>query len=141
MTGAIRRGLAAAVLAAGVVGAAAAAPDEKPKRETVKEITDVTWEFEKGDKPVLVVTVTGQVPTGGWTDAKLIRRTYIKPPADGIYDYDLTADRPTGVVTQATSKVKATDRWTTPPTDIKGIRVHGVAKGVKTVKFDKKKEK
>jgi phenylpyruvate tautomerase PptA (4-oxalocrotonate tautomerase family) len=138
MTGTIRRGLAAAILAAGVACAAATA-DEKPKAEVVKEITDVAWEFEKGGKRVLVVTVTGQVPTGGWTDPRLTRRTYIKPPADGIYDYDLTAVRPAGAATQVISTVKTTHRWTDPPSDIKGIRVHGVADGVKTVKFDEKK--
>jgi hypothetical protein len=139
MTGTIRRGLAAAVLAVGMTCGAGTA-DVKPKGEVVKEITDVTWEFETGGKRVLVVTVTGQVPTGGWTDAKLTRRTYIKPPADGIYDYDLTAVRPTGAATQVISKVKTTDRWTNPPAGMKGVRVHGTGDGVKTVKFDEKKK-
>ncbi len=106
---------------------------KEPMARVVKTILSVAHEIEESNPPVLVVTAVGQVPTGGWTGAKLTRRTYKKPPADGIYEYDLTAVPPDGAATQALSRVKATDRWKDPPKDVKGFKVYGVGKGVKTV--------
>ncbi|AWM41270.1 hypothetical protein GobsT_01080 [Gemmata obscuriglobus] len=126
--------LAALTLAAFVLGQAVAA-DEK-KGETLKTVIDVTHEFDK-DKKKLTVTAVGQVPTGGWSGAKLTPRPTKEAPKDGIYEFDLTAVRPDGIVTQVISKVKATHIWENPPADIKGIKVYGADKGTKTIKFDK----
>ena len=113
-------------------------PDDKKEEKGVvlKTVLEVTYEFDK-DKKKLTVTAVGQVPTGGWKDAKLTRRATKDAPKDGIYEYDLTAVRPTGIVPQIVSKVKANDVWENPPADIKGVRVYGVGDGVKTVQFDK----
>lgn len=111
--------------------------DEKEKKgEVLKTILDVTYDFDK-DKKKLTVNAVGQVPTGGWKGAKLTPRKTKDAPKDGIYEYDLTAVRPTGIVTQVISKVKASHTWDNPPADIKGVTVHGAGKGAKTVKFDK----
>jgi hypothetical protein len=108
--------------------------DEK-KGEVLKTIIDVKADFDK-DKKTLTVVAIGQVPTGGWKDAKLVRRKTKDAPKDGIYEYDLTAVRPTGIVTQALSKVKAEDKWEKPPGDIKGVKVYGSSEA-KTAKFDR----
>lgn len=130
---------AAFFVAAAFTVALATAQDKKPadekKGEVLKTIIDVKADFDK-DKKTLTVTAIGQVPTGGWKDAKLIRRTTKDAPKDGIYEYDLTAVRPTGIVTQVISKVKAEDKWENPPADIKGVKVYGSGEA-KTVKFDK----
>jgi hypothetical protein len=126
----------AAALALSVVSATAEDKKEEPKGEQLKTVISVTHSFDK-DMKTLTVTAVGQVPTGGWTGAKLTPRKYKDKPADGIYEYDLTAVRPTGFVTQALSKVKAEHKWENPPADIKGVKVYGAGEGAKTVKFDK----
>ncbi|MDB5311757.1 MAG: hypothetical protein JWO38_5959 [Gemmataceae bacterium] len=135
-------------LAAGVAVAVAlggsqvrADKDKKPdaKGQVVKKVTGVDVKGLDSDPPFLDVTATGEVPTGGWTGTKLTRRTYVKPPADGVYEYDLTAVPPAGIAAQVISKVTATDRWKDPPKDIKGVKVYGAGDGVKTVKFEEKK--
>lgn len=128
-------GLAAVACAA--VALCAAADDKKEaKGEVLKTVIDVTHEFDK-DKKKLTVTAVGQVPTGGWSGAKLTPKATKEAPKDGIYEYELTAVRPDGFVTQVISKVKASHTWDSPPADIKGVRVYGAEKGAKTVKFDK----
>lgn len=127
---------ALAVLAAALTTASAEDKKEEKPGEVLKVIINVTHSFSE-DKKALIVTAVGQVPTGGWTGAKLTPRKYKDKPADGIYEYDLTAVRPTGIVTQALSKVKGDHKWTNPPADIKGIKVYGVGEGAKTIKFDK----
>jgi len=110
--------------------------NEKPKGEVLKTIIDATAEFDK-DKKTLTITTTGQVPTGGWSGAKLTRKETKDAPKDGIYEFELTAVRPDGIVTQALSKVKATATWENPPADLKGIKVLGVGEAAKTVKIEK----
>src|SRR5690606_3917164 len=107
--------------------------EQKPKAEVVKTILSVDYAIQESFPPTLVVTAVGQVPTGGWTGAKLTRRNREKPPADGIYEYDLTAVPPSGAATQVISKVTAKDSWKDPPKGLKGLKVYGAGKGVKTV--------
>jgi hypothetical protein len=77
------------------------------------------------------------VPTGGWSGAKLTRKATKDAPKDGIYEYELTAVRPTGIVTQALSKVKASAEWENPPADLKGVKILGAGEGAKTVEIKK----
>lgn len=130
------RAAAFAVLAA-VLGSVALADDKKDEKgEVLKKVIDASYSFDK-DKKKLTVTAVGQVPTGGWTGAKLTPRATKEAPKDGIYEFDLTAVRPTGIVTDALARVKASHTWENPPADIKGIKVYGDGAGAKTVKFDK----
>jgi hypothetical protein len=110
--------------------------EEKPKDVLLKTIIDAKAEFDK-DKKKLTIDATGQVPTGGWKGAKLTPRVYVKAPADGIWEFDMTAVRPEGIVTQVVSKVKATHTWENPPAELKGIKIYGEGEGVKTVKIEK----
>jgi hypothetical protein len=113
----------------------AAAEDKEPeaRKEIVKKIVNVELAVQETAPPNLVVTAAGQVPTGGWKNAVLVRVVYDKPPADGIQDYILFADRPGGIVTQVISKVTAENTWkgyTKAAPWLKGVRVHGVDGGV-----------
>ena len=131
----------AAALAFGLVavgGAAAQKKEKEAKGEVLKTVKSVTATLSK-DKKSLVVDVVGEVPTGGWKDAKLTRRTYVKAPADGVYEYDLTAVKPDGIVTQVISEVKASDTWENPPAGLKGVKVYGVGDGAKTAKIENAK--
>ncbi len=103
----------------------------------VKTILNVEYAIEESNPPTLVVTAVGQVPTLGWKDAELIRRVYVAPPADGIWDYDLYAVPPAGLALQALSVVRADDRWVGfDRGSVKGVRVHGEGAGVKEVRFE-----
>lgn len=126
---------AALLTAAASLAVTAAADDKKgePKGEKLKTILSVTCELDKGKK-TLTVTAVGQVPTGGWKGAKLVRREAKEAPKDGIYEYDMTAVRPTGIVTQVISKVTAKDTWEDPPADLKGVKVYGDGDGAKAAK-------
>jgi hypothetical protein len=132
----VRSLLAIGVLAALTTLAVAQKGKDEPKGEVLRAIIDATAEFDK-DKKKLTITAVGQVPTGGWTGAKLTPKPTKDKPKDGIYEFELTAVRPTGIVTQALSKVKATHTWENPPADLKGIRVLGSGDGAKTVMIEK----
>ncbi|MBM3981519.1 MAG: hypothetical protein FJ304_14780 [Planctomycetes bacterium] len=132
----LRFACAAAFALAALSSSSAEDKKVEPKGEQLKNVISVTHSFDK-DKKTLTVTAVGQVPTGGWTGAKLTPRKSKDAPKDGIYEYDLTAVRPTGFVTQALSKVKAEHKWENPPADIKGVKVYGTGEGAKTVTFDK----
>jgi len=112
---------------------------ETGPREKVKTILNLDYTIQTSNPPNLVVTATGQVPTGGWKDARLDRRVYVQFPPDGIWDYDLTAVPPSGPAPTVISQVNATDVWKGfPAGKLKGVRVHGVGDGVKEVRFDAK---
>jgi hypothetical protein len=102
-----------------------AKPDPQEKRpELVKTVIEVTAQFDP-DTKTLTVTAVGQVPSGGWKDAKLARKAAKDPPQDGVYEYELTAVAPAGAAPQVLAKVKAVDLWENPPADLKGVRVLG----------------
>jgi hypothetical protein len=132
------RVMLAATIAIGMTALASADDKDKeaPKGVLLKTILEATVEFDK-DKKKLTINATGQVNTGGWKDAKLTRKEVKEAPADGIYEYEMTAVRPTGIVPQIVSKVKASDTWENPPADLKGIKVLGVGDGAKTAKVEK----
>jgi hypothetical protein len=114
-------------------------PREAVNLQRVAEITDVTFEVQTTEPPNLIVTAAGNVPTGGWTEVQLLRREYLKPPADGIWEYDLLAKPPDGFATQVITSVKASDTWERVELDrLKGIRVYGLGDGIKTIRFDRK---
>ena len=106
---------------------------KKSEPRIIKKILKVAFAIEEIAPPNLVVTVSGQVPTGGYEKAKLVRVVYATPPDDGIQDYVLFAVPPSGFATQVISEVKAADRWKGYEKEapwLKGIRVHGVDDGV-----------
>lgn len=107
--------------------------DAKKEPRIVKKILKVDFAIQEIAPPNLVVTVIGQVPTGGYQKARLVRVQYATPPEDGIQDYVLLAVPPSGLATQVISEVKAADTWKGYPKEapwLKGIRVHGVDDGV-----------
>jgi hypothetical protein len=145
MTSFSRRTAAVMVAAAVGLGLLSAQPDRAKDAAAgqiarVSEITDVQSVIEQSQPPNLVVEVTGVVPTGGWSAVTLLPRESATPPADGIYEYDLVAVRPAGPSIQVLTPVKASHVWKAYPADkVKGVRIYGVGKSVKTVKFGESK--
>ena len=67
-------------------------------------------------------TVTGAVPSRGWSHPQLLPYTYVQAPPDGIYDYDFVAAPPRDVVAQVLTRLTVTAKGLPP--GAKGIRVH-----------------
>lgn len=111
------------------------AADPPAEPETVKKIKQVAIQVLATNPPQLFVAVSGEVPSGGFTDVTLTRVSYSKPPEDGIQDYYLKALPPTQPAIAVISEVKARDRWLGMPSWVKGIRIHGVEDGVKEKLF------
>ena len=104
--------------------------------EQVKKIVDVSYEVEKSNPPNLIVTAMGEVPTAGWENTQLLRREYVTPPIDGIWEYDLVSEPPKGPAAQVISVVHGTNTWKAYDADnVKGVRVYGEGDGIKEVKF------
>ena len=128
-------GLAAVLMAMGGLWATTSVTTaaEPARREIVKKILDIELAVQESEPPGLAVTATGEVPTSGWENAVLVRVVYDKPPADGIQDYILFADRPSGVVAEVISRVVAKNTWKGYKKQapwLKGVRIHGSGGGV-----------
>lgn len=92
----------------------------------VRSVTSVLANVIKLPAPLaeqLVVVAQGEVPTTGWTHIRLSPRYYVTPPADGVWDFDLIGDEPTGIV--ATVILPVTAEIIVPhPAWCTGVRVH-----------------
>lgn len=110
--------------------------NEEKKMETVPQIKAVEYDVSKTNPLSLTVKVTGEVKSLGYTEPKLTRVTYVKPPADGVQDYTMTAIPPDGPSGQALSEVSAEDTWTNFEKNapwLKGVRIKGIGQGEKVV--------
>ena len=100
----------------------------------VPTIGAIRCAINESQPPQLVVTVEGQVPTGGWTSPRLTPRTYATPPANGVWEYDFMAVKPEGMAAMMISPIHASHTWPDfPEATLRGIRVYGVDSGVKEV--------
>jgi hypothetical protein len=82
-------------------------------------------QLEAGPLPsALFVVATGKVPTSGWSGCRLSPRYYVTPPKDGVWDFDMLADEPTGIVAQVVLPISAHTLINNPPSWVRGIRVH-----------------
>jgi hypothetical protein len=89
----------------------------------VMEVTNVALTIFKTKPPILYIFAEGIVPTLGYKNGKLLPYIYIKPPADGIWDFDFVADKPDGIVPQVLAPITADYMWEDFPSDLKGVRI------------------
>ena len=66
----------------------------KPSLQLILEVMDIHLRIFESFPPQIQVTVTGAVPSRGWSHPQLLPYTYVQPPPDGIYDYDFVAAPP-----------------------------------------------
>lgn len=90
----------------------------------VYSIDSVLAGLDQVSAPVLVVYVRGHVTSGGWSHPQLLPWSYISPPVDGIYDFDLVATAPVDINLPALELIEAAGAFANPPEILHGIRIH-----------------
>jgi hypothetical protein len=75
--------------------------------------------------PQFRLRARGKVSTAGWTSAQLRQRRMVRPPPDGLFDFDFIASPPTDAAAQAVTPIEATTWLSLPPT-ARGVRVHSL---------------
>lgn len=95
----------------------------KSKATKVLEVTRVAVSYLKSNPPQLKIDADGKTNTTGWSKPALIEHIYIKPPADGIYDYDFVATPPAGISQPVITPISATTIRKTIPKEMKGVRI------------------
>jgi hypothetical protein len=106
----------------------------------VMEVTEVSLTIFKTKPPILYIYAEGVVPTLGYQNGKLIPYVYVKPPADGIWDFDFVADKPDGPVPQVLAPISASYMWPDFPEELKGVRIHAAHNKIEK-KLSSSKEK
>ena len=94
----------------------------QPSLQLILEVMDIHLRILESFPPQIRVTVTGAVPSKGWSHPQLLPYTYVQFPPDGIYDYDFVAAPPEDVAAQVLTRITATLQGL--PQGAKGIRVH-----------------
>lgn len=95
----------------------------------VSSVTKVRVGILESKPAQIVVSADGEVPTSGWKNPELAAWAYIKPPEDGIQDFDFIAERPTGIVLPMITPISGSG--TTWKLDwMKGVRVHSASNGI-----------
>ena len=118
--------LCVGLILASVTAAPALAEDANRRFAKMYEVTAASAVAEPGEAfSTITVEATGTVNTGGWSDAELAAWSYIRPPADGILDFDLMARMPPddAIVTMAFEDLSASISGPMPPW-VRGIRIH-----------------
>lgn len=87
----------------------------------VLEVTNASVSLHGGN---IKIDAEGKVNSTGWSNARFVPYIYIVAPPDGIYDFDLVATAPTGIVQWTISIVKASLEMPAIP-QMKGVRIHG----------------
>lgn len=106
------------------------APSSSPRDPVhVDEVKLVDAMPVKLDRRRGSVTAVGQVPTAGYSDARLDQRIYIVDPGDGIIDFDFMARPPGERAAQVVSEVVASHDI--PLEGIAGVRIHAEHKPMK----------
>ncbi len=59
----------------------------------------------------LQLTAASIVPSAGYTDTGFEPRIYAAPPPDGVYEVDVVATRPAGVVAQVVTPLEIKGSW------------------------------
>ncbi len=98
--------------------------DDAIQQTKIYEITDVQLAILKSEPPMLSITASGNVTTRGWSNPLLIPYVYIVSPEDGMYEFDFSTNRPTGMVIQAISPIAASTILEEIPKELKGVRIH-----------------
>jgi len=85
-------------------------------------VAEVNTAMTKSIPPLLILHVSGIVPSSGWSDPTLVPAVYIVAPDDGIWDFQLMAKRPAGIALPVLSPIHA-ELVIELPTWCRGVRI------------------
>jgi hypothetical protein len=91
--------------------------------EKILEVQDVSFLLD-GNPPVLTISTSGNVPSSGWKNSRLVPHNFDSPPPDGIYDFDFVAEPPKDISIPVVMPIEATLKLEPIPDNLKGIRIH-----------------
>jgi hypothetical protein len=101
----------------------------------IYEVTDVTLFVAKTQPPTLIIIAAGTVTASGWTNGRLVPYVYVKPPADGIYEFDLVADEPGGQGTDVLETILASPfYWPDFPDSLEGVKIYASNNSMKATR-------
>ncbi|MBS1502099.1 MAG: hypothetical protein JST32_08565 [Bacteroidetes bacterium] len=93
----------------------------------IRDVDSITLKLLKSQPPALLIHATGHTLTGQYTSIALNPRIYVRPPADGIWEFDFTGDPPTGIHDQLVTPVTADYEWKDVPATVKGIKIYSAS--------------
>jgi hypothetical protein len=102
--------------------------------QKVYEVDSARLTVLRTHPPSLSITVEGKTSTPGYTDFHLEHWVYITPPEDGIYDADMVATPPSGIVIQVITPFEHHEVWENYPSEhLKGMRIHAETNTIVTL--------
>ncbi|WP_428307975.1 hypothetical protein [Lacipirellula sp.] len=110
-------------------------PTSESNLGRVPKIVRIEYALAEDDPTTLLVTAYGKLLAGELSDVHLLRREYVQPPVDGIWEFDFLTTAPPEKTSKGETEARATARWTGYDQSMAGIRVYGVGKGVKEVRY------
>lgn len=60
----------------------------------IHAVDTVDLTLMKSNPPQLLITICGRVTSTGWSGGGAVPHVYVTPPADGIQDFEVVAERP-----------------------------------------------
>lgn len=92
----------------------------------VYSVESVVVRVLKSNPPQLVLTVCGRASSSGWSDPELGVWMYIRPPSDGILDFDFLARSPGGISLPYLTPICASVALPIPSW-VRGVRIHAAS--------------
>jgi phenylpyruvate tautomerase PptA (4-oxalocrotonate tautomerase family) len=92
--------------------------EEAEKAALIASVESITVRSLQTAPEQIQVEARGMASTGGWTKPQLRK----KGEKDGVYIFEFVAQRPTGIVTQALTKIEASTTFA-KPADIREVQV------------------
>ena len=103
----------------------------------IYSVHSVSLSILKKNPPILHIDAKGKTRTSGYTNVRLEPRIYVKPPADGIYEFDFVATEPSGVAAQVLTDVEAAYDWDSYPDELKGVKLYAETNDIVEMLYEK----
>ncbi|MEM7446384.1 MAG: hypothetical protein AAF414_23895 [Pseudomonadota bacterium] len=121
--------LFALVLSACVPGGGSVPIEPQPRAPVlIPELINASIsEVKQGEERFLEIEALGRVPTGGWTNPRLVPVQYVVAPPNGIWDVSFVAEPPSfdAFVTQGIVDIRPEPLRLPLTSDLRGVRVIG----------------
>ena len=100
--------------------------------QRIMNVTEIHFERQKSNPVQYLVWAEGKVPSLAWTGGRLDARMYIRPPEDGIQDFDFVATPPSKPSGTAIAPIESAKLQLPDDGWIRGFRVHAVQNSLET---------